>query len=134
MNSRNVSGVVIDLAIAKSDKINDLLNHPLSGINQLYHDYGDDSLKEKYESCSNNYNDAHHNLEILKGYFDSDDYQRIHKCVHDVAKELKSCKHQFGKNDFDPAHIRNRNKEFQRYVEIVRTATQRFVDDVARKN
>ncbi|KAL8508406.1 hypothetical protein ACS0TY_018860 [Phlomoides rotata] len=125
---RNVAGIVLNLAIEKSDEINDKLNH-------LHLDSRDDSLQEKYLSCSNNYNDPHHNLKIAKGYLDSDhDYQRIHDRVDDVAKELKSCKHQFWEKSFDPSHIKDNNKEFGEYVEIVRTATQRFVREKARKS
>lgn len=127
----NVAGIVIDLAREKSNEIKEKLN-------QLHQESRDDALKDKYISCSRNYNDASHDLETAKGNLDSDDYQRIQDRVKDVAKELKSCKHQFGKKSYDPAHIWDRNKEFGRYVEIVKTATKRFVKERdsnrARKN
>ncbi|KAL8513001.1 hypothetical protein ACS0TY_019245 [Phlomoides rotata] len=122
-DSRNVIGVVLDLAIAKSDEIHELLN-------QLHSDSGDDSLKEKYESCANNYEQARNNLGNVHAYMSEHDYYFVQECVNVAAKNLKSCEHQFGKTAFDPAHIRDRNKEFGRYMEIVKTAKERFLRDV----
>lgn len=117
-DSKNVAGVVIELAIEKSGEINDKLN-------QLHHDSGDDALKEKYKSCSKNYNDANHNLESVKGNLYSSDCQGIPAQVDNVEQELKSCKHEFNKKSVDPAHVKDKNKEFGHYVEIVRAATNR---------
>lgn len=97
-NIKNVAGVVIDLAMNKSNEIKDKLN-------QLHQDSGDDELKKKYISCSINYNDANNDLDIAKGNLNSNDYRRIQDPVYDIEKELKRCKHQFGKMSYDPAHI-----------------------------
>ncbi|KAI3455857.1 hypothetical protein Pfo_012520 [Paulownia fortunei] len=119
---RSVAGVVIDLARAKADEIHDKLN-------QLHEDSRDDNLKEKYLSCSKNYNDAHRNLVVAKRNLDSDDYRNIPVQVDDTVQELKSCRREFDKDSFDPAHIRNRNKEFRVYVEIVKVAVDRLLNE-----
>ncbi|KAL8033896.1 hypothetical protein ABFX02_13G186000 [Erythranthe guttata] len=119
---KGVAGVVIDLAIAKSDAINDLLN-------RLYQGSKDEKLKEKYLSCSKNYNDANRNLYLAKINLDSDHYQNIPIQIEDTVEELDSCRREFVKGSFDPAHIRNRNKEFRLYVEIVKVATDRLVKE-----
>ncbi|KAL8033890.1 hypothetical protein ABFX02_13G185400 [Erythranthe guttata] len=120
--NKGVAGVVIDLAIAKSDEIHDKLN-------QLYDDSKNDELKEKYLSCSKNYNDASRNLDLARRNLDSDDYRNISVQIDDTSDELKSCRHEFKKDSFDPAHIRNRNKEFKIYVEIVKVATDRLLQE-----
>ncbi|KAK4440307.1 hypothetical protein Salat_0365600 [Sesamum alatum] len=125
-DSRSVAGAVIDLAVAKADEIHDKLN-------QLYQDSGDDKLKEKYISCSKNYNDAHRNLDLAKRNLDSNDYQNIPVQVDDTLEELKSCRHEFRKDSFDPAHIRNRNKEFGVYVDIVKVAADRLLRENDRR-
>ncbi|KAL0442360.1 UNVERIFIED_CONTAM: hypothetical protein Slati_1958700 [Sesamum latifolium] len=118
-DSRSVAGAVIGLAVAKAQEIHDRLN-------QLYQDSGDDKLKEKYTSCSKNYNDANRNLYLAKTNLDSNDFQNIPVQMDDTLEELKSCRHEFDKDSFDPAHIRNRNKEFGVYVDIVKVATDRL--------
>lgn len=117
-NYRGVAGVTIDLAIAKADQIHDLLN-------RLHEDSKNNNLKDKYLSCSKNYNDAHRNLDLAKRNLDSDNHFRnIPVQIDDTIEELESCRRQFDEDSFDPAHIRNRNKEFGNYVEIVRVATE----------
>ncbi|KAL2244559.1 pectinesterase inhibitor [Sesamum indicum] len=128
-DSRSVAGAVIDLAVAKAQEIHDKLN-------QLFQDSRDDKLKEKYISCSKNYNDANRNLDLAKRNLDSNDYQNIPVQVDDTLEELKSCRHEFDKDSFDPAHIKNRNKEFGVYVDIVKVATDRLLreDDRLQEN
>ncbi|KAL8508424.1 hypothetical protein ACS0TY_018882 [Phlomoides rotata] len=123
---RNIAGVVIDLAIVKSRDISDQLN-------QLYRDSGNDALKEKYRSCSQNYYDANSNLDFVRRSLNSGNFQEITSVVDNAEEELKSCKREFGRESFDPAHTRNRNKEFRNYVDIVRTATNRFLRNIDRK-
>ncbi|KAK6150195.1 hypothetical protein DH2020_017720 [Rehmannia glutinosa] len=78
-----VTGVVIDLAIAKADQIHDELN-------RLFNGSTDDKLKYKYLSCSKNYNDANRNLVLVKRNFDSNDYRNIPVQIDDTIEELKS--------------------------------------------
>lgn len=119
---RSVAGVIIDLAIAKSDDIHEKLN-------QLYKDSRDDTLKDKYISCSKNYNDANRNLVVAKRNLDSDDYRYIPVQIDDAVQELKSCRRGFDRDSFDPAHIRNRNKEFGLYLDVVKVATDRLLKE-----
>ncbi|PIN22707.1 Pectinesterase [Handroanthus impetiginosus] len=117
---RSVAGIVIDLALAKADEIHDKLN-------QLHKDSRDDQLKEKYLWCSKNYNDANRNLDLVKRNLNSNDYRNIPVQINDTLEELRSCRSQFDNDSFDPAHIRNRNKEFRNYVDIVKVATDRLL-------
>lgn len=110
-----VAGAVIDLAIAKSDEIHDKLK-------QDYSDSKNDELKEKYNSCSRNYNDVNRNLVAARRDLDSDVRRNIAVQIKDAGEELKKCKREFEKESFDPAHIRDRNKEIGLYLEIVRAA------------
>ncbi|PIM99407.1 hypothetical protein CDL12_28094 [Handroanthus impetiginosus] len=105
---RSVVGIVIDLAIAKADEIHDKLN-------QLHKDSRD------------NYNDANRNLDLVKRNLNSNDYRNIPVQINDTLEELRSCRSQFDNDSFDPAHIRNRNKEFRNYVDIVKVATDRLL-------
>ncbi|KAG8385144.1 hypothetical protein BUALT_Bualt03G0011200 [Buddleja alternifolia] len=117
---KGVAGPVIDLAREKAEEIRDMLNG-------LHKDSRDDKLKDKYISCSKNYNDASRDLDLAKRYFDSNDYQHIPVQVDEIEQELKNCKREFNKDAFDPAHIRNRSKEFRVYVDLVKVAIDRLL-------
>ncbi|KAG8385147.1 hypothetical protein BUALT_Bualt03G0011500 [Buddleja alternifolia] len=116
----NVAGPVIDLAREKAEQIRDMLR-------ELHEDSNDDKFKGKYESCSSNYNDASRNLEEAKRSLDSNDYQNIPKQVDDTNDELEGCRREFDENAFDPAHIRDRNKEFGLYVDLLKVAIDRLL-------
>ncbi|KAL7099138.1 hypothetical protein ACP275_09G063900 [Erythranthe tilingii] len=121
--SKGVAGVVIDLAIAKAREIHD-------DLNRLYGGSKDKDLKFKYISCSKNYNDANRNLGLVKKMLDSNrNYRFIAVEINDTVQELKGCMLEFSKDPFDPAHIRDRNKEFGLYLEIATVATNRLLQE-----
>ncbi|KAL7139489.1 hypothetical protein ABFS83_09G055100 [Erythranthe nasuta] len=122
-SSKGVAGVVIDLAIAKAREIHD-------DLNRLYGGSKDEDLKFKYITCSKNYNDANRNLELVKKMLDSNrNYRFIAVEINDTVQELKGCILEFSKDPFDPAHIRDRNKEFGLYLEIATIATNRLLQE-----
>ncbi|KAG8370073.1 hypothetical protein BUALT_Bualt14G0079700 [Buddleja alternifolia] len=116
----DVAGPVIDLAREKAEQIRDMLN-------KLHEDSNDDKLKEKYLSCSSNYNDAGRNLDLAKRSFDSNDHRSIPEQVNDTEEELESCRREFDEGAFDPAHIRDRNKEFEVYVDLLKVTIDRLL-------
>ncbi|KAL6502192.1 hypothetical protein OROMI_021969 [Orobanche minor] len=87
-----------------------------------------DELKEKYLSCSKNYNDAIRNLNLARRNLESDNYQNIPVQIDDTIEELKGCRFEFNKGSFDPSHIRNREKEFRVYVDIAKVATDSLLN------
>ncbi|GFQ04470.1 pectinesterase inhibitor [Phtheirospermum japonicum] len=116
-----VADVILDLAITRGDEIHEQLN-------RLHEDSRNDELKSKYLSCSKNYNDAIRNLKLAKRNLGSDDFHKIPIEIDDTIEELNSCVLEFEGDSFDPAHIRNRQKEFGNYVNIVKVATDRLQD------
>ncbi|KAL8512978.1 hypothetical protein ACS0TY_019223 [Phlomoides rotata] len=120
-DSRNVAGIAVDLAIAKSTEIKDQLN-------QFNQKPAESALKVKYAFCLNSYNDAKHNLETVKGnIYTCGNCGNISTRVDNVTHDLTSCKERFDETGFDPANIRDRNKGFGHYVDIVRAAISRFL-------
>ncbi|KAL8512979.1 hypothetical protein ACS0TY_019224 [Phlomoides rotata] len=132
-DSRNFAGIIVDLAIEKSCEIKNQLD-------QLNQESTEDALKVKYGVCINNYNDAKQSLQIAKGNINSGgDCGDISAQVDNVKQDLKNCEEEFLEGSLDPALIRDRNNEFEHYVEIVRAATNRFLrekegNNVSRKN
>lgn len=131
-DDRATVGAALDLAIAKSDQIHDKLN-------QLYADSKNEDLKEKYITCSKNYNDVNRNMVVARSALDSGADKNIPVQVKDAEEELKNCRKEFGEKEgmdlarsvigwffgkevFDPARIRDRNKELGLYLEIVSAA------------
>ncbi|KAL8513010.1 hypothetical protein ACS0TY_019258 [Phlomoides rotata] len=99
-------------------------------FSQLWLDSSDDALKKKYRSCAESYVSANHNLDAVRsGLYNPDVLQEISGWVDNVEGGMKSCKREFGGKSFDPAHVRNRNKEYRNYVEIVRTATNKILSN-----
>lgn len=122
-NGRGVVNAVIELAIAKSKEIRDKLD-------RWFSDSDNDELKEKYHSCSENYDDGERSLEkARRDLDDSDDCGRISDKINGAGEELEKCKRVFGSDSFDPAHVGDRNKELQLYLDIVRAAADRGVDE-----
>ncbi|KAH6796127.1 hypothetical protein C2S51_037113 [Perilla frutescens var. frutescens] len=111
-SDKNIASIVMDMAKAKSNEVHDKLNH-------YYSDSKNDELKDKYTSCSKNYNDINRNLIVTERDLDSDNYANIPVQINDASEELKNCMQEFEKDSFDPAHIRDRNKELGLYLEIV---------------
>ncbi|KAL8508417.1 hypothetical protein ACS0TY_018871 [Phlomoides rotata] len=122
-DSRNVAAVVTDLAVAKSAEIKDQLSQ------QLQNDSNNELLEHIYKWCSKNYKDANRDLVTVRRNLDSDDFSGIRTEVDDAGEELKSCVQKLG-NSFDPAHVRDRNKEFGHYVKIVKAATNQFLMEI----
>lgn len=110
---------VIDLAANKSKIIHDRLN-------KLYTDSRNEQLKEKYITCSKNYNDVNRNLVVARQNVDSKNHKSISVQLKDAVEELKSCEREFEWGSFDPAHIGDRNKELGLYLDIVSVAAKSF--------
>ncbi|KAK4440313.1 hypothetical protein Salat_0366200 [Sesamum alatum] len=118
---RGVLAVVIDLAIAKGNELHGRLN-------RLFEEASfDDKLKYEYISCSKNYNDAIRNLNLAKRSLDPNHYWNLRIQVDDTVQELQSCIHEYDKDLVDPQHFRNRNKEFEVYIDIVKVAADRLL-------
>ncbi|KAL8508422.1 hypothetical protein ACS0TY_018880 [Phlomoides rotata] len=126
-DNRNVAGVVIDVTMKKTVDV-------IGEFTQLWLDSGDDALKKKYRSCAESYVSANQNLDAVRsGLYNPDVLQEISGWVDNVEGGMKSCNREFGGKSFDPAHVRNRNKEYRNYVDIVRTATNRILRNRDRK-
>ncbi|KAL8508423.1 hypothetical protein ACS0TY_018881 [Phlomoides rotata] len=124
---RNIAGIVIDVTMEKTVDV-------VGEFSQLWLDSSDDALKKKYRSCAESYVSANHNLDAVRsGLYNPDVLQEISGWVDNVEGGMKSCKREFGGKSFDPAHVRNRNKEYRNYVEIVRTATNKILSNRDRK-
>ncbi|XP_057811527.1 pectinesterase inhibitor-like [Salvia miltiorrhiza] len=117
----DIAAGVIDLAVAKSKAIGDQLN-------QWYRDSNDDRMKNKYHSCSKNYDDVDRNLEQAQRNLDSDDNRRISDQIDDAEEELEECRREFGSGSFDPGHVEDRNNELRLYLDMVRVAVNRLED------
>ncbi|CAA0832247.1 Unknown protein [Striga hermonthica] len=116
-----ITDVLLDLAISRANEIHDELNG--------YHeDSKNDELKEKYLSCSKNYNDAVRNLNLAKTNLGSGDYENIPIQIEDTQQELEGCRGEFCEGSFDPGHIGNRVNEFDLYVNIVKVSVDRLRD------
>ncbi|KAL3654647.1 hypothetical protein CASFOL_001632 [Castilleja foliolosa] len=117
---RKIADTIIDLAKTKAEQIHEKLNH-------LYEASTDDTLIYKYGSCSKNYNDSIRNLYLARRDIESRADRNIHIQINDTFEELNSCGLQFENDSFDSAHIRDRNKEFGAYLQIVKVATESLV-------
>ncbi|KAL3616759.1 hypothetical protein CASFOL_039153 [Castilleja foliolosa] len=111
-----VADVILDLAITRGDEIHEQLN-------RLHEDSRDDDLRSKYLSCSRNYKNAISNLERARENLGSDEFDNIFVKIDETIEELNRCGVEFEGDSFDPAHIRNRQKEFGNYVNLVKVAT-----------
>lgn len=120
-DDRDVAGGVIDLAIARSNEIRDTLE-------QWFTDSTDDSVKDKYRTCSENYGDVGRNLEEARRSLDSDDYRRISVGVADGEDELEKCRREFETESFDPGHVADRVSEIRVYLDMVKAAADRLED------
>ncbi|KAL1537592.1 pectinesterase inhibitor-like [Salvia divinorum] len=118
-NSVDAVSNVIDLALEKTDAFGDQLK-------QWYNDTNDGKVREKYGSCSENYDDVSVYLKNAQRDFDSDDYRRTTDRVDDAKRELKKCGRVFGSGSIDPGHVENRNNEIRIYLDIIRAATTRL--------
>ncbi|KAL6567204.1 hypothetical protein OROGR_000872 [Orobanche gracilis] len=116
---RKVADTIIVLAKTKGEEIHEELD-------RLFEGSRDDQLKYKYGLCSKNYSDAIRDLYFARRDLELSDDRNIPIQIDDALEELTSCGVRFGKDSFDPAHIRNRNKEFGVYVQIVKAATERL--------
>ncbi|KAL7089635.1 hypothetical protein ACP275_13G196600 [Erythranthe tilingii] len=96
-------------------------------IDRLYNGSKNENMKNKYLSCSQNYNDAIAYLQLVKISYEKRDYDNILIQIDDAAQELECCSHQFTENSFDPAHVRNRNNEFRIYLEFLKAITNSWV-------
>lgn len=114
-DDRGVADGVIGLAIAKSKETRGELNHWFS-------DSDNDKLKEKYHSCSENYNDASRQLEKVRKDLDSDDHRKMSEEIRDAEEILNKCRRVFGEDSFDPGHVGDQNNELGVFLDIIRVA------------
>ncbi|GFQ08858.1 hypothetical protein PHJA_003029800 [Phtheirospermum japonicum] len=120
---RKIADTIIVLAKTKGEEIH-------KELNRLYEASRDDKLIYKYGSCSKNYNDANRNLYLARRDIELKTDRNIPIQINDTFEELNSCELQFDNDSFDPAHIRDRNREFRVYLQIVKVAT----DGLLKKN
>ncbi|KAL7089634.1 hypothetical protein ACP275_13G196500 [Erythranthe tilingii] len=112
--------IALDPVEEKADEIHDKLD-------RLYNRSKDKNLKNKYLSCSKNYNDAISYLKLVRRSFVNYDFDNILGQVDDAVEELNICSLEFTDNSFDPAHIRNRNNEFRICLEFLKAATINWI-------
>lgn len=124
-DERDVANVVIELAIAKSKEIRDKLGQ------RSFSDSDNGKLKQKYRSCSKNYNEIDRNLELAQRSLDSDDYRNISDQIDDAGEELKRCRLDFVADPLDPSYIGDPNTEFGLYLDMVRVSVGRLGDSDA---
>ncbi|KAL3616762.1 hypothetical protein CASFOL_039156 [Castilleja foliolosa] len=117
-----VADVILDLAITRGDEIHEQLN-------RLHEDSSDDDLRSKYLSCSRNYKNAISNLEVARENLGSDEFDNSLIKIDETIEELNRCGVEFEGDSFDPYHIRNRQKEFGNYVNLVKVATDYLQED-----
>lgn len=120
---RNVTGVVIDLAIEKSRAIHDILYQLYAVCREIYELK---PCKDKAKSCMKNYTYANHYLQIARSYLNFN-FGEIPNYVDYVEGELKSCINDFRDKTLDSTGIMDRNKEFENYLEIVRAAANHSI-------
>ncbi|XP_073290053.1 pectinesterase inhibitor-like [Primulina huaijiensis] len=118
-DTKGMVEAAIDLARGKAEEI----HHKLD---RLREESKDEQLKQKYWSCSKNYNDAIGDLNEAKEMLRKRGHSGIPVLVDDVLNEVKSCHNDFDNGAFDPAHVQNRNKEFRVYADLVRVAVYRL--------
>ncbi|GFQ04469.1 hypothetical protein PHJA_002590800 [Phtheirospermum japonicum] len=113
---RKIADTIIVLAKTKGEQIH-------VELNRLYEGSRDGKLIYKYGSCSKNYSDAIRNLYLARRDIELNTDRNIVFEIDDAFEELNSCGLQFDNDSFDPAHIRNRIREFRVYLQIVKVAT-----------
>ncbi|KAG6392146.1 hypothetical protein SASPL_146357 [Salvia splendens] len=120
-NSNSVDAVndVIDLALEKINAFGEQLN-------KWYEDTNDDSIRGRYRTCAENYDDVRAHVEDAERDFGSDDFRSVADRVDEARDELERCKQVFGPGSIDPGHVENRNNEIEIYLDIVRDATTRL--------
>ncbi|KAL7089631.1 hypothetical protein ACP275_13G196200 [Erythranthe tilingii] len=117
---RGVVDIAMNLTITKASEISGKLVR-LSDISK------DENLIHKYLLCSQNYRVVLLNLDLAHRNLHADYYRNALVQIDNTVAELKSCSHEFTKDLFDPAYIRNMNKEFRLYVEIFKVTLDRLI-------
>ncbi|KAL1537591.1 pectinesterase inhibitor-like [Salvia divinorum] len=120
-NSDNAGAVsdVIDLALEKTGAFAEQLN-------KWYEDTNDSSIRERYGSCAESYDDVRDRLEDAKRDVGSDDFRSVGDRADEARDVLERCERVFGPGSIDPGHVENRNNEIRIYLDIVRAATTRL--------
>lgn len=83
-------------------------------------------MKEKYQTCINNYNDATRDIEQARGSLESSNREDVSKQIHSALDDFEECRHSFDRESFDPANVIDRNKEFVVYAQLAMAAADRF--------
>lgn len=118
-NSADAVSDVIDLALEKINAFGEQLN-------KWYEDTNDDSIRDRYRTCAENYDDVRAHIKDARSDFGSDDFRSVADRVDEARDELERCNRVFGAGSIDPGHVGNRNNEIGIYLDIVRAATTRL--------
>lgn len=121
-DTKGMVKAAIDLARGKAEEIH-------LQLDRFREESTNEQLKQKYRSCSKNYNDAIGDLNGAKEMLRKRGYSGIPVLVDDVIEEVKSCHNNFDNGAFDPAHVQNRNKEFRVYADLVKVAVDRLLKE-----
>ncbi|KAG8385221.1 hypothetical protein BUALT_Bualt03G0019600 [Buddleja alternifolia] len=123
VDAKGLADISVDWASNKAHKIHSQLNSFAKTIR-------DSHLKNIYNSCSKNYEDAIHDLEVAKKNLKSSVYKNMPVQVKDTSEEIKSCENLFnGASSNDHAHIKKKNQDFEFLVGIVKI----MVDNLKKK-
>ncbi|KAL7089633.1 hypothetical protein ACP275_13G196400 [Erythranthe tilingii] len=108
---QGLAGLSIDLALKVGNKSN-------SYLNSLAEETHDSQLRNVYGLCSDNYNDAIHDLEVAKENLNTGSYSKMPVQIKDAFKETESC-NDLLETSTDPADIKKKNRHFQFLISIV---------------
>ncbi|KAI3455856.1 hypothetical protein Pfo_012519 [Paulownia fortunei] len=113
VDAKGLAEVSVDLASNNANKI-------YSQLNSFAKATHDSRLRNIYNSCSKNYDDAIRDLEVVKKNLHSGAYNNIPVQVKDVSEEIKSCEKVFNGASSDHANIKKRNQDFEFLISIVK--------------
>lgn len=104
--------VSIDLALAKAK---DTKNY----IGSLIGQSNGPSLKEKYLSCSENYENSIGDLQDATGLLNSGDYNGVNLHASAAMTETDDCEENFKEPPFDPSQLPKRDEDFDFLCSII---------------
>ncbi|KAL7131253.1 hypothetical protein ABFS83_13G186000 [Erythranthe nasuta] len=110
---QGLAGFSLDLALKVGNKIS-------SYLNSLAEETHDSQLRNVYGLCSDNYNDAIHDLEVAKENLNTGSYSKMPVQIKDAFEETENCKDLLDiSTSTDPADIKKKNRHFQFLISIV---------------
>ncbi|PIM99406.1 hypothetical protein CDL12_28093 [Handroanthus impetiginosus] len=116
VDAKGLTEVSVDLASNKANKIRTQLN----SFSKATHDSG---LRNLYNLCSKNYDDAIRDLEVAKKNLHSGAYKDISIQINDAVEEVKICEIVFNGASSDRAHIKKKNKDLEFCLNIVKVTS-----------